>query len=801
VVAVSTGTFYGVAMTAGDIYTVAGGGGSFADGVRATSAQLDVPRGVVVDGAGNLVIALLADGRVRVVAVSTGTFYGVAMTAGDIYTVAGNGTQGYSGDGGPASSASFNGVLQVALDREGNLVLDDFNNQRVRMVAVSTGTFYGVAMTAGDIYTVAGNGTQGYSGDGGPATSAELNEPEGVAVDGSDNLFIGDFGSSVVRQVVGGPTVSASGTTFNATEGASFSGTVASFSDPDTSALAGEYSAMIDWGDSTPTSSGTVSSGTAAGNFSVSGSHTYAEEGTYSRVKVTITDKDNAANSVTATSTATVSDAALTSTCAAPANSTQSFNSTTANFHDADPGGALSDYGATIDWGDNSSSSGTIATGTGTENYTVSGTHTYSSTGPFTIKTTINDQGTANTVVSCSTLVRVAPACTTTGLSPSVTATLGVGALPTGVVASNSRAYVANSLSNTVSVIDTTQNPPAVIDSIAVGAYPYGMALNADGSQLYVANYLASPGTLTIINTSNDMIQHVVEVGTRPDGVAFFNNSVYVANLASGTVSQVDPSSGTLVRTIPLPSGPSGAAAPSGLAATPATAGALNGTLYVDDARNGVTLQVTLPTTVAGSVGSGVHPAYLSTLCTTGFVASPGDNSVKVLNLATTPPTAVASIAVGAAPYGVVADGPANLVLATSSGANTVTAIDPATNTVIGSPVAVGHTPDAVAVSPDGATAFVTNEADNTLSVLHVALPARHLYWANLNAGTIVEANPDGSGAQTIATGQNEPTGVAVSSSHLYWANQTAGTIVEANLDGTSPQTIATGQNEPWGWR
>ena len=130
-----------------------------------------------MDGAGNLLIADTGNNRVRVVAASTGTFYGQAMTAGDIYTVAGDGTGGFSGDGGPATSAELDYPAGVAVDGAGNLVIADTGNNRVRVVAASTGTFYGQAMTAGDIYTVAGDGTGGFSGDGGPATSAELDQP------------------------------------------------------------------------------------------------------------------------------------------------------------------------------------------------------------------------------------------------------------------------------------------------------------------------------------------------------------------------------------------------------------------------------------------------------------------------------------------------------------------------------------------------------------------------------------------------------------------------------------------------
>jgi len=203
VVAAKTGTFYGQAMTAGDIYTVAGTGidGFYGDGVPATLADLSIPNGVAVDHAGNLVIADTGNDRVRVVAASTGTFYGQAMTAGDIYTVAGNGQQGYSGDGGPATAAALDYPESVAVDHAGNLVIADHGNQRIRVVAASTGTFYGQAMTAGDIYTVAGNGRRGYSGDGGPATAAEFSFPQFVTVDAAGNVVIADAANNRIRVV------------------------------------------------------------------------------------------------------------------------------------------------------------------------------------------------------------------------------------------------------------------------------------------------------------------------------------------------------------------------------------------------------------------------------------------------------------------------------------------------------------------------------------------------------------------------------------------------------------------------
>jgi hypothetical protein len=191
-------------MTAGDIYTVAGNGtqGFSGDGGAATSAELNAPNDVVTDGAGNLVIADTLSNRIRVVAATTGTFYGRAMTAGDIYTVAGNGTAGFSGTGAPATSAELNEPQGVTVDGSGNLVIADSMNNRVRVVAESTGTFYGIAMTAGDIYTVAGDGTFGFSGDGGPGTHAALSYPDAVAVDGA-SLLVADQDTSRIRQVTG----------------------------------------------------------------------------------------------------------------------------------------------------------------------------------------------------------------------------------------------------------------------------------------------------------------------------------------------------------------------------------------------------------------------------------------------------------------------------------------------------------------------------------------------------------------------------------------------------------------------
>jgi hypothetical protein len=140
--------------------------------------------------------------RVRVVTKMTGTRYGRAVRAGDIISIAGGGTS--TADGVPARRAGLSGP--VAADPAGNVLGSD--GFRVRVVAAADGTFYGQAMTTGDIYTVAGNGLPGnlppgFAGDGGPATGAELFLPQAVTTGPGGSLVIAGTGNHRVRVVAG----------------------------------------------------------------------------------------------------------------------------------------------------------------------------------------------------------------------------------------------------------------------------------------------------------------------------------------------------------------------------------------------------------------------------------------------------------------------------------------------------------------------------------------------------------------------------------------------------------------------
>jgi DNA-binding beta-propeller fold protein YncE len=181
----------------GTIHLVAGNGteGHSGNGGQATSAELDDPQDIAVDGQGDVFIADAENNEIREV-----------LPNGVISDFAGNGTAGYSGDGGPATAAELNDPSGVAVDSDGNVYIADSANNLIRRVDAKTG----------EITTVAGNyaagqnnnGEGGSSGDGGPAASALLNSPQGVAVDPAGDLFVADTFNKEIREVTPDGTIS-----------------------------------------------------------------------------------------------------------------------------------------------------------------------------------------------------------------------------------------------------------------------------------------------------------------------------------------------------------------------------------------------------------------------------------------------------------------------------------------------------------------------------------------------------------------------------------------------------------------
>jgi len=171
----------------GNITTIAGNGtqGFSGDGAAATSAQLSFPNGLAIDSAGNLYIADTGNDVIREV-----------TPLGFIKTIAGNNTVGYSGDGAGATDAQLYGPYGLALDAAGDLYISDSNNHVIRELLAN-----------GNIVTVGGNHYPGYSGDGGSVANAQFNYPKGLAMDAAGNLYVADYGNSVIRKISAGGTV------------------------------------------------------------------------------------------------------------------------------------------------------------------------------------------------------------------------------------------------------------------------------------------------------------------------------------------------------------------------------------------------------------------------------------------------------------------------------------------------------------------------------------------------------------------------------------------------------------------
>lgn len=162
------------------INTFAGGGSLLGDGGPATAARLDNPGGMIFNANGDLLIASGAGNRIRKISVD-----------GTISTIAGTGTAGYSGDGGSATAATLRYPTSIAIDTVGNIFISEGLNYTIRKIDIATGT----------ITTICGNGIRGYTGDGGPASSAQLYSAAYISFDKAGNLYIAESSINVIRRI------------------------------------------------------------------------------------------------------------------------------------------------------------------------------------------------------------------------------------------------------------------------------------------------------------------------------------------------------------------------------------------------------------------------------------------------------------------------------------------------------------------------------------------------------------------------------------------------------------------------
>jgi YVTN family beta-propeller protein len=292
---------------------------------------------------------------------------------------------------------------------------------------------------------------------------------------------------------------------------------------------------------------------------------------------------------------------------------------------------------------------------------------------------------------------------------------LGAGVMPAHATPF---AYITNSHSNDVSVIDTATN--TVVATVPVGGNPYGVAVDPDGTRVYTVNIggepgvcTSQPGSVSVIDTATNTVVATVTVGLLPVTAAVHPDGtrVYVANACSDTVSVIDTASNIVMAIIPV------GRAPEGVSVNP------TGTrVYVPNAgSNDVSVIDTATNTVVATVPVGIHPVSGAVnpdgtrVYIPNFFAS---NNVSVIDTATN--TVIATVPVGRGPEGIAVHPDGTRVYVANYVGNTVSVIDAASNSVIAT-VPVGVNAEGVSVLPDGTRVYVANFGSNTVSVIDTA--------------------------------------------------------------------------------
>jgi len=714
-----------VVAATGKIQTIAGTGtgGYNGDNIPAVQAQVNHPLGVYGDASGNIFISDQANFRVREI---FGPSPPLSQTAGNIVTLAGTGTPGYNGDNILATSAQIIEPGGIFIDRAGNLFFGDFGNYRVREVVASTGL----------IETVAGNGTLGFSGDGGPATSAEITLIDGIAGDSNGNLFLADTYNLRIRELYGIVPANTLTITTNSLPPAQV-GVPYSFA-----LQAVEGTLPLTWslvsGALPPGFSPLSSAGVISGTPTTAGTYNFT---------VQVADSASHVQSRAFALTVTPQTVTLQALTVAPAMPTISAHTTQAflaigTYSD----GSTQNLSAAVTW-----SSGTLAVATISSTGVATGVAAGTATITATLGTVANS--TVLTVTSKAPYaylgsVTTANCCldvlnTSTNLMVATIPITNFNA-PFGITPSQNRVYVADNVNNLLNVVDTTTN--TLMTTIPIGAGPTAVAITPNGLYGYVADL--GDNNVPVFNVATNALVTSIPVGfpttiltASPDGAWIYASSAVSNAFAVINTSTNTASSFTVGASTSCVAGPTFNAA---------------GTLAF----------------IAEETSCATFPPT-----TTGF-----------LDVVTVPGNSlVAAIPVGIDPIWSAITPDGTRLYVTNTFSNSVSVIDTATNAVIAT-VPVGTRPQTLAVTPDGASVYVLNAASNNVSVIQTST---NTVTATIPVTTpfgIVIAAPPAASAATVLT---------LTPPNLIFNSQVAGTTsapqtINVTNPGTTPVTLTS---------
>jgi len=444
----SSGSYYGQSMTANDIYIlagIAGTAGNPTSGSPATSTDLNGPSGLAIDSNGDIAVSNRYGNEVNFIPVTTGTYYGLSMTAYDIYTL----------------TTSVNYPLNLAMDSSGDIFIANSNDNVIDIIPATTGTYYGQSMTDGSLYAVAGDGTAGLSGNGSVSTSAELNAPGGVFAESNGTFYIADTNNHEIRVVAPPPafTSSASGTlTYNTSGSISITTTGSPTNNITESGTLPGGVAFTNNGNDTATISGTP---TSTGTFNIT---------------LTASNADGSANQ-SFTLTVNPASQSITFTSSAPS---ETYGSTTSYTPTAT---ATSGLAVTFSI-DSSSTAGTCSIASGTVSFSAVGTcvidANQAGNSDYSAATQVQQSVTVSKASQSITFTSSAPSETygsTTSYTPTATATSGLAV--TFSIDSSSTAGTCSIASGTVSFSGAGT---CVIDANQAGNSDYSAATQVQQS-------------------------------------------------------------------------------------------------------------------------------------------------------------------------------------------------------------------------------------------------------------------------------------------------------------------------------